>query len=225
MAVLTVLFVWVGWSVGGKQGAVIAFAIAALMNFGAYWFSDKLVLRRYRAHEVHPEDNSRLYQIVSSLATKANLPMPKVFIVPEANPNAFATGRNPKHAAVAATQGILELLDDDELVGVMAHELTHVKNKDTLTSTIAATFAGAIALLAQIARFGMVRDSRRRQNPLMALVVIIGAPVAAVLIRALISRIREYAADRGGADPSVEDDRPADGTDLEFSQDTQRHVP
>jgi heat shock protein HtpX len=201
MAVLTVLFVWVGGILGGRQGAIIAFVVAGLMNFGGYWFSDKLVLRRYRAHEVGPEDSSGLYRIVSDLAEKAQLPMPKVFIIPQPTPNAFATGRNPRHAAVAATQGLLQLLNDDEVAGVMAHELTHVKNKDTLTSTIAATFAGAIAMLSQISRF-QPRDSRQRQNPLAMIFILIGAPLAAVLIRMLISRIREYAADAGGAEVS-----------------------
>ncbi|MBN1153556.1 zinc metalloprotease HtpX [candidate division KSB1 bacterium] len=197
MLALTVLFVWVGGELGGTQGSIIAFIAAAAMNLYGYWFSDKLVLRSYRAKEVGPGENSRLYNIVSSLASRANLPMPKVYIIPQETPNAFATGRNPQHAAVAATEGILRLLNDDELAGVMAHELTHVKNRDTLTSTIAATFAGAIAMLGQFARFGS-RNSGR-QNPIGGLLMIVGAPLAAVLIRSLISRIREYAADSGGA--------------------------
>jgi heat shock protein HtpX len=198
MAVLTVIFVWVGGQLGGRQGAVTAFIMAALINFIGYWFSDKLVLRRYRAQEVGPEDNSRLYNIVSHLSRSAGLAMPRVLVIPEQSPNAFATGRDPKHAAVAATQGIMRLLDDDELSGVMAHELAHVKNRDTLTSTIAATFAGAIAMLSQVARY-QPRDRNRRQNPLASILVLVGAPLAAVLIRMLISRIREYAADAGGA--------------------------
>jgi len=198
MALLTVLFVWIGGALGGKQGALIAFIAAAVMNFGGYWFSDKLVLRRYKAREAGPEDNSRLYGIVSSLAVNANLPMPKVYVIPEKTPNAFATGRDPKHAAVAATEGIINMLDDNELAGVMAHELTHVKNRDILTSTIAATFAGAIAMMAQFARFSG-GSSRARQNPVMLIFIIIGAPLAAILIKMLVSRIREYAADAGGA--------------------------
>jgi len=200
MAILTVLFVWVGSVLGGRQGAVIAFLIAAAMNFGAYWFSDRIVLRRYRAQEVGPENHPRLYNIVSRLAQSAKLPMPKVFVVPQQNPNAFATGRNPEHAAVAATEGIMQLLDDEELSGVMAHELTHVKNRDTLTSTVAATLAGAIAMMTQVARF-QSHDPRRRQNPLM-IFMLLGAPLAAMLLRSLISRIREYAADKGGAEIS-----------------------
>jgi heat shock protein HtpX len=201
MVLLTVIFVWVGGLLGGRQGAITAFLMAAVINFIAYWFSDKLVLRRYRAQEVGPGDDSRLHDIVSRLSRNAGLPMPRVLVIPEQSPNAFATGRNPKHAAVAATQGIMGLLDDDELSGVMAHELSHVKNRDTLTSTIAATLAGAIAMLSQVARY-QPRDRNRRQNPLTAILILVGAPLAAVLIRMLISRIREYAADTGGAEIS-----------------------
>ncbi|MBN2410922.1 zinc metalloprotease HtpX [candidate division KSB1 bacterium] len=197
MSLLTVLFVWIGGALAGKQGALIAFIAAAVMNFWGYWFSDKMVLSRYKAAKVGPENNPRLYGIVSTLAANANLPMPKVYVIPENTPNAFATGRDPKHAAVVATEGIIRLLDDNELAGVMAHELTHVKNRDILTSTIAATFAGAIAMMAQFARFS--GGTRTRQNPVMLIFVIIGAPLAAVLIRMLVSRIREYAADAGGA--------------------------
>jgi len=198
MSLLTVLFVWIGGALAGRQGALIAFIAAAAMNFYGYWFSDKLVLKRYKASEVGPDDNSRLYRIVSSLVANANLPMPKVYVVPENTPNAFATGRDPKHAAVAATEGIIKMLDDNELAGVMAHELTHVKNRDILTSTIAATFAGAIAMMAQFARYSG-GSSRSRQNPVMLIFIIIGAPLAAILIKMLVSRIREYAADAGGA--------------------------
>lgn len=203
MTVLTLLFVWVGGKIGGSQGALIAFLLAAGMNFFAYWFSDKMVLKQYRAKEVGPEDNSRLYKIVATLSQKANLPMPKVYIIPEQTPNAFATGRNPQHAAVAATEGILNMLNDEELSGVMAHELTHVRNRDMLTGTIAATFAGALAMMGQFARFGMgSRDSRNRQNPIVFIVIMIAAPLAAMIIRSMISRTREYAADSGGAEIS-----------------------
>ncbi|HEX9970947.1 MAG TPA: zinc metalloprotease HtpX [bacterium] len=203
MATLTVLFVLIGGQVAGRRGAVMAFFAAAAMNFFAYWFSDKMVLSQYRAQQVGPEDNSRLYRIVESLAQKANLPIPKVYIIPEQTPNAFATGRNPQHAAVAATQGILSLLDDDELAGVMAHELTHVRHRDILTGTIAATFAGALAMLGQFARYGAVaRDPNRRQNPLGMIFILIGAPLAGMIIRSMISRTREYAADSGGAEIS-----------------------
>ncbi|MBN2552979.1 MAG: M48 family metalloprotease [Spirochaetales bacterium] len=198
MVLLAVLFVWVGGLLGGLEGALLAFAVTLVVNFVAYFASDKIVLARYRAREVGPQDQPRLHRIVSRLAEKAGLPMPRVYLVPEKTPNAFATGRNPKHAAVAATVGILEQLDDDELEGVMAHELAHVKNRDTLTSTIAATLAGALAMAAQAARFGY-RGSRTRSNPLVFLLLIVGAPLAALLIRLLISRIREYAADRDGA--------------------------
>jgi heat shock protein HtpX len=179
----------------------MAFLFAAAMNLFAYWFSDKMILRRYRAHEVKADSGSRLYPIVSDLAGKAGLPMPKVFVIPEQNPNAFATGRNPHHAAVAATEGILNILDDDELSGVMAHELAHVKHRDILAGTIAATFAGAIAMLGQFARFG-VGTQGRRSNPLGMLLIVVGAPLGALLIRMAVSRVREYAADKGGAEIS-----------------------
>jgi heat shock protein HtpX len=201
MTVLTVLFVWIGGQVGGRQGAVLAFIAAAAMNFFAYWFSDKMVLKQYRAQEAEP--GSRLHRIVESLIQRANLTMPKVYIIPEQTPNAFATGRNPKHAAVAATEGILNILNDDELSGVMAHELTHVKNRDILTGTIAATLAGALAMLGQFAQFGAVaRDPNRRQNPLGMIFILVGAPLAGMIIRSMISRTREYAADAGGAEIS-----------------------
>lgn len=201
MVLLSILFVVIGGAVGGREGAVTAFLFAAAMNFFSYWFSDKIILKRYAASQVGPEDQSRLYGIVAELARKAGLPMPKVFLIPERNPNAFATGRNPEHAAVAATEGILEILDDDELSGVMAHELAHVKHRDILTGTIAATFAGAIAMLGQFARFG-VGSRDRRSNPLGTLLIVIGAPLGAMLIRMAVSRVREYAADEGGAEIS-----------------------
>jgi heat shock protein HtpX len=195
LSFLTILFIIAGGLIGGTQGAIIAFVLALIMNLFSYWFSDKIVLRRYSAREVLSTDNSRLYNIVEKLAVSADLPMPKVYIVPGKTPNAFATGRNPSHAAVAATEGILQILSDEELAGVMAHELTHVKNRDTLTSTVAATIVGAITLLGQMGRYNV---SSRSRNPLI-LVALILFPIAALLIRMAISRDREYAADEGGA--------------------------
>jgi len=202
MVLLTILFVVIGGAVGGREGSVMAFLFAATMNFFSYWFSDKMILKRYAASQVGPEDQSRLYGIVAELAQKAGLPMPKVFVIPEQSPNAFATGRNPEHAAVAATEGLLAILDDAELSGVMAHELAHVKHRDILTGTIAATFAGAIAMLGQFARFGVGSQDRRNNNPLGAMLILVGAPLGAMLIRVAVSRIREYAADEGGAEIS-----------------------
>ncbi len=201
MAALTVMFVVVGGALGGQQGAVVAFILAAAMNFFAYFFSDKMVLARYRARQVGPNDEPRLYRIVEQLAQQANLPMPKVYVVPDRTPNAFATGRNHRHAAVAATEGILELLDDDELAGVMAHELAHVKHYDILSGTIASTFAGAIALMSRTAMYSG-QGRRSGSNPLFALLAVVGAPLIAMIIRMSISRVREFAADEGGAEIS-----------------------
>jgi heat shock protein HtpX len=201
MAALTVLFVVVGGALGGEQGAVTAFLLAATMNFFAYFFSDKMVLARYRARQVGPNDEPRLYGIVARLADGAGLPMPKVYVIPDRTPNAFATGRNHRHAAVAATQGILELLDDDELEGVMAHELAHVKHYDILSGTIASTFAGAIALISRSAMYSG-QGSQSRSNPLLALLAVVAAPMIAMIIRMSISRVREFAADDGGAEIS-----------------------
>lgn len=203
MTGLTVLFVWIGGVLGGESGAILAFIVAGAMNFFAYWFSDKMVLKRYRAEEASADTQPRLYNMVADLAAKANLPMPKVYIIPEQTPNAFATGRNPNHAAVAATEGILNLLDDKELSGVMAHELTHVKNRDILTSTIAATFAGAIAMLGQFSRVGG-SNRQGNKNPIALILIMVGAPLIAMVIRMAISRVREYAADKGGAEISGE---------------------
>ncbi|MBN1541631.1 M48 family metalloprotease [candidate division KSB1 bacterium] len=194
---LTFLFVWIGGELGGSQGAVIAFIAAAAMNFWAYWGSHKAVLKHYHAQEAAPGD--RLNRIVTELADRGKLYKPKVYIVPERTPNAFATGRNPKHAAVAATAGLLELLNDDELAAVMAHELAHVKHRDTLIGTIASTFAGAMAMLAQISRYGGVRSNQKKSNPIMLLFIVIGAPLAALIIRMTVSRVREYAADEESA--------------------------
>ena len=200
MTVLTVLFVWVGGTMGGQIGAIIAFVMAAGMNLYAYWFSDKMVLKRYKARVATAESHPRLYNIVSDLAERAQLPMPKVYVIPQQTPNAFATGRNPENAAVAATEGILGLLDDDELAGVMAHELAHVRHRDILTGTMVATIAGAITMVSQISRFGT--HNRRNQNPLGMILMMVGAPLAAMFIRMAISRVREFEADRGGAEIS-----------------------
>jgi heat shock protein HtpX len=196
MMTLTLIFVWVGGMLGGRTGTLIALGFAGAMNFYSYWFSDKAVLKRYKAGQVGPEHP--LYQTVKKLANKANLPMPKVYITPEAAPNAFATGRNPQHSAVAASQGILKILNQDEIEGVMAHELTHIKNRDILTSAVASTFAGALAALGQFARFG----SGRRGNPIAGILMMIAAPFAGMIIKMGISRVREYAADKGGAEIS-----------------------
>jgi len=199
---LTGLLMLMGGAFGGQTGLVIAFVMAAVMNIASYWFSDKIVLRMYGAKEVGPDHP--LYQITSRLAMKAGLPMPRVYVIPELSPNAFATGRDPHHAAVAATQGILQLLPEPELEGVLAHELTHVAHRDILISSVAATVAGAIMLIANMARFaaffgGGSRDDREGTNPIALLAMAILAPIAAMLIQAAISRQREFAADRGGA--------------------------
>ena len=202
LVLLAVLFVSAGGYLGGAQGAFIAFLIALGVNLVAYFASDKIVLARYRAQEASEQEQPRLHAIVSRLAAKAGLPMPKVYVIPENTPNAFATGRSPKHAAVAVTSGLLQNLDEDEVEGVLAHELAHVKNRDTLTSTVAATLAGALAMVANVARFGYGGRGRGRGNPIALLLLVIGAPLAALLIRLLVSRIREYAADREGAQVS-----------------------
>jgi heat shock protein HtpX len=195
-----------GELLGGANGLVIAFVFAAIMNLGSYWFSDKLVLSMYRAQPVGPEHP--LYRIVERLTQRASLPMPKVYIIPDPSPNAFATGRNPSHAAVAATQGILQVLSEHELEGVIAHELAHVKHRDILISSIAATMAAAIMMVARMAHFaalfggygGRGEDRERGNNPIALLATIILAPLAALLIQMAISRSREFAADAGGAE-------------------------
>ncbi len=195
-----------GELLGGANGLVIAFVFAAIMNLGSYWFSDKLVLSMYRAQPVGPEHP--LYRIVERLTQRASLPMPKVYIIPDPSPNAFATGRNPSHAAVAATQGILQVLSEHELEGVIAHELAHVKHRDILISSIAATMAAAIMMVARMAHFaalfggygGRGEDRERGNNPIALLATIILAPLAALLIQLASSRSREFAADAGGAE-------------------------
>ncbi|CAG0933869.1 MAG: Protease HtpX [Rhodocyclaceae bacterium] len=202
MAGILALFAAVGGAIGGAQGMLIAFLLGAGMNFFAYWFSDKMVLRMYNAQEVDEASSPYLYNMVKELAQRAQIPMPRVYLIDEAQPNAFATGRNPDHAAVAATTGILRMLSARELRGVMAHELSHVKHRDILISTISATIAGAISSLAQFGMlFGGSRDGERA-NPIVSIVVMILAPIAAMLIQMAISRAREFEADRGGAEIS-----------------------
>jgi heat shock protein HtpX len=201
LGLLSGLLLLVGELLGGSQGILFALIFAAIMNVGAYWFSDKIVLRMYGAQPVGPEHP--LYRLTERLAQRANLPMPRVFVIPDASPNAFATGRNPQHAAVAATQGILKLLSEHELEGVIAHELAHVKHRDTLTSTVAATLAAAIVglgrMLMYAGMFGGRSEDRNGSNPIAMLAMIILAPLAAMLIQAWISRTREFAADAAGA--------------------------
>src|SRR2546427_12780961 len=198
LAVLSALFLFFGEALGGSQGLVLGFFFAVVTNFASYWFSDKIVLRMYGAPEVGRDH--RLHRIVSSLARRAGLPEPRVYVIPQASPNAFATGRNPQHAAVAATEGILQILDDRELEGVLAHELAHVKHRDILISSVAATLAAAVMMISRFAMFfGGSRDDREGQNPIALLATIILAPIAAMLIQAAISRSREFDADAGGA--------------------------
>lgn len=203
MAAITALFMMIGGLIGGRQGMFLALAFAVAMNFFSYWFSDSMVLKMYNAQQVDAATAPQFYGIVRDLAQRAGLPMPRVYIIQEDQPNAFATGRNPEHAAVAATTGILRVLTERELRGVMAHELAHVKHRDILTSTIAATMAGAISALANFAMFFGGRDSEGRPaNPIAGIAVAILAPIAAGLIQMAISRTREYEADRGGAEIS-----------------------
>ena len=201
LAALTALFLWLGQLIGGRQGMMIALVMAVLMNFISYWFSDKIVLRMYRAQEVSEADAPEFHAIIRGLATKAGIPMPKVYLIPEEAPNAFATGRSPDKAAVAATQGLLRLMSRDEIEGVMAHELGHVKNRDTLIMTVAATLAGALSQLANFALFfgGGRREDGEGGHPLAGLVGVIVAPIAAMLIQMAISRSREFLADEASA--------------------------
>lgn len=206
LGLLTGIILWFGGYLGGQNGMVIAFVFALMMNFGAYWFSDRIVLAMYRAKEVDPSQAPELYRMVERLARSAGIPTPRVYIIPSDSPNAFATGRNPQHAVVAVTHGILKLMDDQELEGVLAHELSHIKNRDILISSIAATLAGAIMMLANMVKWaaifgGVGRDDEDRGGGgvlgLIAMAII--APLAAMLIQLAISRTREYHADATGA--------------------------
>jgi heat shock protein HtpX len=203
LVTLTLILIWAGASLGGKQGMTVAFIFALGINFFAYWFSDKIVLGMYRARKVTESEAPELYGIVRRLAQKAEMPMPKVYIIEQEQPNAFATGRNPKHAAVAVTTGMMRMLSQEELQGVIGHELAHIKHRDILVSTIAATIAGAISFLAQMAQWAMIfghrGDDEEGGNPLAALVMMIVGPIAALIIQMAISRSREYSADEGGA--------------------------
>lgn len=203
LVTLTLILIWAGASLGGKQGMTVAFIFALGINFFAYWFSDKIVLGMYRARKVTESEAPELYGIVRRLAQKAEMPMPKVYIIEQEQPNAFATGRNPKHAAVAVTTGMMRMLSQEELQGVIGHELAHIRHRDILVSTIAATIAGAISFLAQMAQWAMIfghrGDDEERGNPLAALVMMIVGPIAALIVQMAISRSREYSADEGGA--------------------------
>ena len=203
MAAITALFMFIGAAIGGRNGMMLALMVALGMNFFSYWFSDTMVLKMYKAREVDATSSPQFYRMVQELAAKAELPMPRVYLIDEDAPNAFATGRNPANAAVAATTGILRSLSERELRGVMAHELAHVKHRDILISTVSATMAGAISMLANFAMFFGGRDENGRStNPLVGIMVAILAPLAASLIQMAISRAREFEADRGGAEIS-----------------------
>ncbi|MBP1780081.1 MAG: Heat shock protein, Metallo peptidase, family [candidate division NC10 bacterium] len=204
MGVLTVMLVFIGRLLGGEGGMIMAFVLAAVMNFGTYWFSDKLVLRMYNAQQVTQADAPELYNLVQELSGRANLPMPKVYVIPGDQPNAFATGRNPQNAAVAVTQGIMRTLSRDELRGVIGHELAHVKHRDILVGTVAATMAGAISMIANMAQWAMIFGGGRSSddeggNPIAGLAMMIVAPIAAMMVQMAISRSREFLADEGGA--------------------------
>ena len=205
LTLLTLLLIFVGSLIGGRNGMIIAFGLAVLMNFFSYWFSDKIVLMMYHAKEASPQDYPKLHRIVQNLATKDDIPKPKIYIIPIETPNAFATGRSPAHASVAVTEGIMRLLSDDELEGVISHELSHVHNRDTLIMTVVATVAGAIYMLSDMARWAAIfggsgrDDDRGRGNIFALLAITILAPIVATLIQLAISRSREYMADEAGA--------------------------
>ena len=205
LAVLTAMLVLIGGAMGGRQGMLVAFFLAVVMNFVSYWFSDKMVLAAYGALPIEEASAPRLYAIVHRLATRAGIPMPRVYMIPSETPNAFATGRNPEHAVVAVTEGIMRILDEEELEGVLAHELSHVKNRDMLISTIAATLAGAITYLAHMAQWAAMFGGRGRDdeeggsNPIAMILLAILAPIAALLVQMAVSRSREFQADATGA--------------------------
>jgi heat shock protein HtpX len=206
LGVMTLLIVWIGRLWGGQQGMIFAFVLAMGMNFFSYWFSDKIVLKMYQAKEVAASESPELYQIVSRIAERAHLPMPKIYVIPQEAPNAFATGRNPEHAVVAVTEGLLKLMNRDELEGVLSHELAHVRNRDILIGSIAATMAGAIMIIASMARWAAFFGGGSRDDEqggglggIGLLVMSILAPIAALLIQMAISRSREYQADASGA--------------------------
>jgi heat shock protein HtpX len=204
LATLTALVVWIGFALGGQTGLILSLLVAGAMNFASYWWSDKLVLRMYGAQEVNENAAPELFRVVRDLTMRAGMPMPKVYLIPEETPNAFATGRNPQNAAVAVTAGLLRMLDRRELAGVLAHELAHVKNRDTLVMTVAAAIGGALSMLANLAMWntllgGSSDDEEGDANPVGGLLGIIVAPIAATLIQMAISRAREFMADEAGA--------------------------
>jgi heat shock protein HtpX len=203
MAAMAILLVFIGGALGGRTGMTFALIMAFGLNFFTYWYSDRVVLRMYKAREVTEAQAPELFGVVRTLASRAQLPMPRVYVIDQPQPNAFATGRNPSHAAVAVTTGIMRLLDRDELMGVLGHELSHIRNRDILIGTIAATFAAAISYLAYMAQWAMIfggGDDDDGGNPFAAIVMMIVGPIAAMLIQLAISRSREYGADRGGAE-------------------------
>ncbi|MBI2166981.1 MAG: zinc metalloprotease HtpX [Candidatus Omnitrophica bacterium] len=205
LTALTLLLVFAGGALGGQQGMMTALVFACVMNLGAYWFSDKIVLAMYRAQALSESDAPAVYRIVRELTEKAGMPMPRIFRIPSEAPNAFATGRNPRHAVVAVTEGILRLLEEEELKGVLGHELAHVQHRDILIASVAATIAGAVSMLSSMARWALMFGGGRRSdreggaNPLVLLITAIVAPFAALLIQLAVSRSREFGADEGGA--------------------------
>lgn len=202
MGILTILFLWIGYALAGERGMTVALIFALAMNAFSYWFSDKIVLRMYRAQEVSPSESPELHAMVRRLTLKAGIPMPRIYLINQPQPNAFATGRNPEHAAIAVTTGIMRMLSAEELEGVIGHELSHVKNRDILIGTIAATVAGAISYLTHMAQWALIfggGDDDEGGNPFVAIFIMIVASIAAVMIQMAISRSREYAADADGS--------------------------